>query len=163
MKPDRLIKSTPLKYILLAPLLIALHFCCKAQNQFTDTQQKEFEETVRTFQTKYVAGNDNCEYIINFIDKNVKMSEARFSEPAKNFTYQQLKQFCPHLPKKLIIETITEQRLLSPQLGYDFVSQLYLRKSLGDTVRETTSRIWEHKDGIWKIIQLNTLLSKVCD
>ena len=92
-----------------------------------------------------MSGSENCEDIFNSIDKDVKMSEIRFSEPAKSFTHEQLVQFCPHLPKKQVIETETEQRMISSTLEYDHVSQLYLRKSLGDNVGETSSRIWIQK------------------
>ena len=126
-------------------------------------EQLKFEKVALAFQTKYVGGSENCEDINNSIDEDVKMSEIRFSEPAVTFTHAQLVQFCPHLPKKDVIKTETEQRLLSSTLGYDYVCQLYLRKSLGDTVRETTSRIWELKNNEWKIIQMNSSLNKACE
>jgi hypothetical protein len=91
------------------------------------------------------------------------MSEIQFSGPARTFTHEQLVQFCPHLPAKEVIETETEQRLISSTLGYDYVSQLYLRHSLGDTVRETSSRIWQLKNNEWKIIQMNSSLTRACD
>jgi hypothetical protein len=133
-----------------------------AQDADQEAKQKEFEEIAQTFQANYMEGSENCESIIQAIDKDVKMSENKFSQQM-SMTYEQLVQFCPHLPKKEVISTITEQRLLSSELAFDYVTQLYLRKSVGDTVRETSSRIWELKDGNWKIIQMNSSLSKYCD
>jgi hypothetical protein len=133
-----------------------------AQETSTEEHYKEFEEIARTFQSNYMEGTENCESIIQAFDKNVKMSENRFSQQM-TMTYEQLVQFCPHLPKKEVINTVTEQRLLSSELSYDYVSQLYLRKSVGDTVRETSSRIWQIKNGSWKIIHMNSSLNKSCD
>ncbi len=129
----------------------------------TENQQKEFEEVARTYQEKYMEGNENCEFLIKFMDENIRMSEARFGEPNMEISYEQLVQFCPHLPRKEVISTITEQRLLQPDLGYDYVSQLYLRPSVGDTARETSARIWSKKEGSWKIIQMNNSLNVAAD
>jgi hypothetical protein len=107
-------------------------------------------------------GSENCEDILLLMDKNIKMSEISFSGALKSYTYDQLKQFRQHLPNKHVIHTITEQKLLNPIIGYDFLSQLYLRKSMGDTVRETSSRIWQNKNGKWKIVQMNNALRKEC-
>ncbi|WP_370392381.1 hypothetical protein [uncultured Winogradskyella sp.] len=150
------------KIYLLLTLVLGIFMDSYAQGTTTEEQQKEFKEITQTFQSNYMEGSENCESIIHAFDKKVKMSENRFSQQM-TMTYEQLVQFCPHLPKKEVINTVTEQRLLSSELGYDYVSQLYLRKSVGDTVRETSSRIWELKDGGWKIIQMNSSLNKHCD
>ncbi|MFB6319678.1 hypothetical protein [Saccharicrinis sp. FJH54] len=55
--------------------------------------------------------------------------------------------FCPHLQKKEVISTDSEQGLQGTNLAYDYVSQLYLRTNVGDTARESSSRIWEKKNG----------------
>ncbi len=153
-----------MKKYFIGTLLVVIWTCTtNAQNSITANQQIEFEEIARTFQKKYVAGNENCDEILMAFDKNVQMSEIAFSGSVKSFSYEQLVQFCPHLPKKQVIETITEQKLLTSKIGYDYVSQLYLRVSVGDTVRETSSKIWEKKNGVWKIIQVNSLLNKAYD
>lgn len=144
--------------ILIIPIL-----SCTSNKGITEEEQLKFKQMALTFQVKYMDGSENCEDIINSIDQDVKMSEIRFSGPAVSYTHEQLVQFCPHLPKKDVIDTETEQRLLSSTLGYDYVTQLYLRKSLGDTIRETSSRIWKFKNNEWKIIQMNSSLSKACD
>ena len=150
-----------MKYLLVIILIPILS--CTSNTAITEEDQKEFEKVAQSFQTKYMGGSENCEEIINSIDEDIKMSEIQFSAPAMSLTYEQLVQFCPHLPKKQVIETETEQRLISPTIGYDYVSQLYLRKSVGDTVRETASRIWKFRNNEWKIIQMNSSLNKACD
>ena len=150
-----------MKYLLLIILISILS--CTSNTAITEEEQNKFERIAQAFQKKYMGGSENCEDIINSIDEDVIMSEIRFSEPAMNLTHEQLVQFCPHLPKKQVIATETEQRLITPTTGYDYVSQLYLRKSLGDTVRETASRIWKFKNNEWKIIQMNSSLNKACD
>ena len=151
-----------MKYFILILCLAGL-YTNNAVAQNSATQAKEFERIAQNFQVKYNAGKDNCEFILNSIDKNIQMSEIAFSAPLKIFTYEQLEQFCPHLPKKEIIETTSEQRLFGSNIGYDYVTQLYLRKSAGDTLRETSSKIWENKNGVWKIIHMNNSINKVCN
>ena len=150
------------KIYLLLTLVLGIFMISNAQETTKEEKQKEFEEIAKTFQSNYMEGSENCESIIQAFDKNVKMSENRFSQQM-TMTYEQLVQFCPHLPKKEVINTVTEQKLLSLELSYDYVSQLYLRKSVGDTIRETSSRIWQLKGGSWKIIQMNSSLNKHCD
>lgn len=146
------------KIYLLLTLIMGMFMNSFAQ----EMKQKKFEDMAQTFQANYMEGSENCESIIQAIDKDVKMSENKFSQQM-TMTREQLVQFCRHLPKKEVIHTVTEQRLLSSELGFDYVTQLYLRKSVGDTVRETNSRIWKLKNGRWKIIQMNSSLNKACD
>lgn len=150
-----------MRFILL--ILLAVFSSCNPANTISENLHDEFEESAQSFQLKYVGGSENCTDILTSIDENLEMSEIAFSEPVKEFTYQDLEQYCPFLPKKEIIVSYTEQKLLNSKLGYDFVSQLYLRESLGDTVRETTTRIWELKQGNWKIVLMNNSLSKARD
>lgn len=151
-----------MKYLkfLIVPLFI---LSCKTDHSFSDAQEIEFKNVALSYQSKYMGGSENCEAILNLMDENIKMSELLFSEPLKFYTYDELNTFCPHLPKKQIIESVTEQRLLNPSQGYDFVSQTFLRSNGKDTLRETSSRIWEKKNGEWKIVQMNNSIKKDCD
>lgn len=151
------------RFIITAFIISVLALNCIAQDTFSEDREKEFQEMAQTFQTRYTGGSENCEEIINSMDPDIRMSELRFSEESKVYTYEQLVQFCPHLPRKEVIQTSTEQRLFSENFGYDYVSQLYLRKSQGDTLRETSSRIWENKNGKWRIIHMNNSINKACD
>lgn len=151
-----------MKYINLLIITIFL-FSCKTDNSYSDAQENKFKNVVLSYQSKYMAGSENCEAILNSMDQNIKMSELRFSEPLRFYTFSELKEFCPHLPKKQIFHTVTEQRLLNSTQGYDFVSQSFLRSTGVDTLRETSSRIWEIKNGVWKIVQMNNSIKKDCD
>ena len=148
-----------LSLLIIATLLIS----CNNDYSFSKAQENDFKEVVRSYQSKYMDGAQNCDYIINSMDKNIRMSELRFSEPLKFYTLNELEEFCPHLPKKQIFQTVTEQRLLNSSQGYDFVSQTFLRSNGLDTLRETSSRIWEIKKGVWKIVQMNNSIKKDCD
>ena len=150
-----------MKYYVVFVLIIFT--ACNNEPSLSENQQNEFENVARTYQSKYMEGSVNCTFILKAIDEEIRMSETQFGGPKIDISYEQLVQFCPHLPKKQVIETVTEQRLLQADLGYDYVSQLYLRTSVGDTARETSSRIWQKKDGVWKIIQMNNALNKSCD
>lgn len=150
-------------FIISAIVILVLGLNSTAQNSIGEDLEKEFKEKAQSFQSSYTGGSENCEEIINSMDPDIRMSELRFSEESKVYTYEQLVQFCPHLPRKEVIQTSTEQRLFSENFGYDYVSQLYLRKSQGDTLRETSSRIWENKNGKWRIIHMNNSINKACD
>ena len=151
-----------MKNILIISILFLVS-SCKNNNTYSETQESEFKNTAISYQSKYMEGSKNCDYIMNSMDEQIVMSELRFDEPLQSYTFEQLKVFCPHLPNKKIIESVTEQRLLSSSHGYDFVSQTFLRSNGIDTLRETSSRIWEIKDGVWKIVQMNNSIKKDCD
>ena len=55
--------------------------------EINEEEQIKFEKIASTFQFKYMGGNENCEEILNSIDKDVKMSEIRFSESAITLTH----------------------------------------------------------------------------
>lgn len=150
-----------MKYFVIVVLIVVA--ACSNEQAPTGLEEIEFRKTAVAFQYEYMGGSANCAAILNAIDENVRMSETQFGSPPMDFSYEELQQFCPHLPDKQVIKTVSEQRLLTPNLGYDYVSQLYLRTSVGDTARETSARIWQKKDGVWKIIQMNNSLSKACD
>lgn len=147
-------------FLLIATLFIAS--CSNTETAVTEAQQKEFRTMAQAYQTAYNGGGANCDQITKAFDENVKMSEIQFGQFI-NYPYEVIIAYCPHLPKKQVIETTSEQRLLTPTLGYDYVSQLYLRQNKTDTIRETSSTIWENKNGQWKIIQMNNSLAQSCD
>jgi len=99
-------------------------------------------------------GGENCETILAAIDENIEMWEN-----GNIWTYSDMEKFCPHLPKKNVVDTYNDRKLLSSDLGNDFVSQLYVTAK-GDTIRETVSRIWKKRSQTWKIVQMNNLLNQ---
>jgi hypothetical protein len=138
-------------YLILVITLIA----CNAEKSFTETEQVKFEIMTQAWQSKYMQGSENLEEILMGLDDNIIMWEN-----GKVWSYMEVEKFGPHLPKKKIIETYHDQKLLNKNLGYDYVTQKYISTISGDTMRETSSRIWELKDGNWKIVRMNNLLQR---
>jgi hypothetical protein len=132
-----------------------LFISCNSETQITENDQKEFAEMTQTWHNKYTQGSENLEEILLGLDKNINMWEN-----GKIWTYKEVEKFGPHLPKKHIIETYNDQKLLDKYLGYDYVSQKYISSMSGDTMRETSSRLWRKKDGNWKITRMNNLIKK---
>ncbi|MAX71471.1 MAG: hypothetical protein CMC76_10285 [Flavobacteriaceae bacterium] len=146
--------------ILVGILLVS---CQNKNTSVTEDLKLEFEKVAKEFQQNYIEGSDHCKYIIRSVDKEAQISEIQFGQPKVLISYEQLAEFCPQLSKKIVVDMTSEQRLLTPSLGYDYVRMTYLRESHGDTVQRISSRIWKVTKGTWKIIQIDNSLSKVCD
>lgn len=136
-------------------ILAITFFSCNTNKPVTESDQNEFEKMTQTWQSKYMQGSENLEEILMGLDDNIIMWEN-----GKVWTYKEVEKIGPHLPKKNIIETYHDQKLLNKNLGYDYVSQKYISTITGDTMRETSSRIWELKNGNWKVVQMNNLIKK---
>lgn len=141
-----------MRYVLL--LTVCLSIACSQETTPGEAEATEFAVLARAYQESYVNGSENCERIIEAMDDSIA-----FSENGTAWSKPELEEFCPHLPQKNVVSTFNDQRLLTRELGYDFVTQLYIRER-GDTMRETASRIWQRIDGRWKITQMNNLLHK---
>lgn len=136
-------------------ILIILFSSCNKENTITESDKITFEKTAQNYQSIYMNGGKNCEQILATLDEDIEMWES-----GKVWSLDDLKKFCSHLPTKKVIETYNNQKLLEKELGYDYVSQLYISQAK-DTLRETTSRIWRKTtDGIWKIVKMNNLIKK---
>ena len=131
---------------------------CNSNKTFTETEQNEFEKMAQDWQDKYTQGSVHLEKILSGLDENIDMWEN-----GKVWTYKEVEKFGPHLPEKDIIETYNDQKLLKRDLGYDYVSLKYISSMSGDTMRETSSRIWRLKNGEWKIVKMNNLIKKESD
>jgi hypothetical protein len=142
-----------MKYTLL--VLAIIFISCNQEIPITQNDQKEFKEMAQSWHSKYVQGSENLDEILLGLDKNIKMWEN-----GNVWTYGEVEKFGPHLPKKHVIETYNDQNLLNNNLGYDYVSQKYISTLTGDTMRETSSRLWEMKNGNWKIVRMNNLIKK---
>ena len=136
-------------------VLTILFFSCNSEPPITKSEQNEFVGMTQTWHSKYTQGSENLEEILLGLDKNINMWEN-----GKIWTYKEVEKFGPHLPKKHIIETYNNQKLLDKDLGYDYVSQKYISSMSGDTMRETSSRLWRKKNGNWKITRMNNLIKK---
>ncbi|SDB51497.1 hypothetical protein SAMN03097699_1843 [Flavobacteriaceae bacterium MAR_2010_188] len=142
-----------MKYILIT--LTFLFVSCDSKNSITEKEQKEFIKISQSWHNKYVQGSVNLEEILSGMDENIIMWEND-----KVWTYKEVEKFGPHLPLKNIIDTYNDQKLLSKDLGYDYVSQKYISIRTEDTMRETSSRLWKFKNGNWKIVRMNNLIKK---
>ena len=90
-------------YLTLVMSLLA----CKSDQTFSDRDQKEFEQMAQTYQTTYMEGAENLQEILAGMDENIQMWEN-----GKIWTYTDMVVFGPHLPKKEVIDTYNEQKLL---------------------------------------------------
>ena len=132
-------------FILLATLLISC-----TSNTISNSDAEEFANTVQLYQSMYVEGDeDNCDKILEMVDEDIE-----FTENGERWTKADMIQYCPYLPEKDVFETISNQKLLTPDLAYDFVSQLYLNEEQ-DTLSETTSRVWRNIGDGWKIVKMD--------
>ncbi len=91
--------------------------------------------------TKYMQVSKNLEEILSGLDENLDMWEN-----GKVWTYKEVEKFGLYLPKKDALETYNDQKLLKKSLGYDHVSLKYISSMSGDTIRETSSRLWKLSD-----------------
>ena len=137
-------------YLILAIVIVS----CNSDRPLTDQDQSAFEKMAQDYQTLYMEGSVNLDEILAGMDKDIQMWEN-----GKVWTYVDLVKFGPHLPKKNVIDTYNEQKLLEPNLGYDFVSLRYINTQ-GDTLRETASRIWKNRDSQWQIVYMNNSIHK---
>jgi len=142
-----------MKYIYL--VLVLIFISCNSETPITESEQKEFTELTQAWHNKYVQGSVNLKEILSGMDENIIMWEND-----KVWTYKEVEKFGPHLPSKDIMDTYNDQKLLNKGLGYDYVSQKYISSMTGDTMRETSSRLWKLKNGIWKIVRMNNLIKK---
>ena len=142
-----------MKYIYL--VLAVLIFSCNSDEEITELEQNEFEKMAQDWNSKYMQGSINLEAILSGLDEDLDMWEN-----GKVWTYKEVEKFGSHLPKKNVIETYNDQKLLKKTLGYDYVSIKYISTMTGDTMRETSSRLWQLKDSDWKIIRLNNSIKK---
>ncbi|TBW28707.1 hypothetical protein [Gramella sp. KN1008] len=142
-----------MKYIYL--ILAIIIFSCNTNEEMTELEQNEFEKMAQEWNNKYVLGSEYLEEILFGLDENIDMWEN-----GKIWTYREVEKFGSHLPKKNVIEIYNDQKLLKKNLGYDYVSLKYISTMSGDTMRETSSRLWKLKEGDWKIIRMNNLIKK---
>ena len=136
-------------------ILVILFFSCNSDKGVTETEEIEFEKMAQDWHNKYVQGSVKLAGILAGMDENIDMWEN-----GKIWTYKQVEKYGPHLPKKNVLETYNDQKLLKKDLGYDYVSQKYISSMTGDTMRETSSRLWKLKNGNWKIVRMNNLIKK---
>jgi len=140
-------------FLLIAPLLIGC-----TSNSIIELHFEEFTSTVQNYQSMYVEGDeDNCDKILAMVDENIE-----FTENGETWTKSDMIQYCPYLPKKDVFETISNHKLLTSELAYDFVNQLYLNQDK-DTMSEITSRIWKKFGDDWNITKMDIVRYQIVD
>lgn len=138
-----------------ALLVALLLLSCAPESRPSDGELRDFVQQARAYQRMYMDGGGHCPDLLGMMADSV-----HFSENGQEWSRAQLEQFCPHLPKKNVVETVDRHRLIAPGVAYDYVAQLYLRER-GDTVRESVSRIWRKSDGEWQVVEMNALRERV--
>lgn len=139
-------------------LLVALAFSAvEAQPSDSLRAAEAFARTVESYQSMYMGGeDDDCDEITGVLDDALV-----FQENGRAWTKAEMVQFCSHLPNKDVIETASSHALLTENLAYDFVSQLYWAQDREGRFRETISRVWRWSEGEWKIVHMDTARSRV--
>ncbi len=140
-----------MRYFLFA--LVALMVACDSEEEITETDQRMFEEMAQTWHLTYMKGGAHLEEILSGLDENIDMWEN-----GKVWTYEELVKFGEHLPQKAIVDTYFDQKLLKKDMVYDFESKTYVSTKSGDTMLETSTRLWEIKGDKWKIVHMNNLI-----
>lgn len=140
-----------MKYIFLVQALFLLS--CKSDIQITEDEQMEFAEMAQAYQQDIMQGAEKLDAILSKMDRDLQMWEND-----KIWTYELIEEFGPHLPKKEVVDVYNEQVLLNNDLGYDFVTMVYVSTINGDTLRETASRIWKKSDEGWKVTNMSNLI-----
>ena len=140
-------------FLLVAPILISC-----TSNSISEVNVEEFINTVQNYQSMYVEGNENnCDKILAMVDENIE-----FTENGDIWTKSDMTQYCPYLPKKDVFETVSNQKLFTSELAYDFVNQLYLNQDM-DKMSETTSRVWKKTGDKWKIVKMDIARYQIAD
>ncbi len=153
LNPEKQYSKMMIKYISFT--IIALLISCNPDQVVTQADQKAFEEMAQAWHKTYTKGGANLNEILSGLDENIDMWEN-----GKVWTYDELVKFGEHLPVKAVVDTYNDQKLLKKHMGYDYVSQTYISSISGDTMRETSSRLWELKEDGWKIVRMNNLIKR---
>ena len=83
-----------------------------------DSFEEQFNKVANTYQDAYM--NANCEVIIPYLDENLVIFEN-----GEDWPYAKVIEYCPQLPVKPVIKTDRSYKILSDELIFEFVSQMY--------------------------------------
>jgi len=76
-----------------------------------------------------------------------------FLENGQPFTYENILEYCSYIKPKSAFNIYSKQYIIQPTVGFDYVEQYYVN-SEQDTLRETTSRIWQLKSDNWVVTHM---------
>ncbi len=137
-----------MKYLKLA--LACFILSCSNDKPGSKNAEADFINTAKQFHQLYITAGD-CAERNAMVDKSIL-----FYENGKQFTYQNILDYCSYIKPKNTFNIYTEQYLIQPMVGFDYTDQYYLN-SEHDTVRETTSRIWQLKSGNWVVTHMQVV------
>jgi len=124
-----------------------LSISCSNDKMDLKRVQEDFKSNATRFHELYITAGD-CDDRNGMIDKDIL-----FFENGQAFTYQNILDYCSYIEPKNVFNMYAEQNLIQPTVGFDFVEHYYVN-SEQDTIRETSSRIWQFKSGSWVVTHM---------
>lgn len=129
-------------------LFLIVLFACSSDKPDLKKIETEFVNKAKQFHELYITAGD-CSERNAMVDKNIV-----FFENGQEFTYQNILEYCSYIKPKRAFDIYSAQSLVQPNVGYDFVEQYYVNPDQ-DTLRETTSRIWQLKSNVWLVTHMH--------
>ena len=121
----------------------------------TDLKEIEgaFMKKAKLFHELYITAGD-CSQRNGMIDNDII-----FFENGQPFTYENILEYCSYIKPKDVFSVYSEQYIIQPFVGFDYIDQYYVN-SEQDTLRETTSRIWQFKVNDWVVTHMQVSRQK---
>lgn len=130
-------------FTLFAFLLIS----CSIDKTDLKTIEQDFMKKSKLFHELYITAGD-CSERNGMIDNDII-----FFENGQPFTYENILDYCSYIKKKNVFNIFSKQYLIQPFVGFDYVDQYYVNQDQ-DTIRESTSRIWQFKSNDWVVTHM---------
>ena len=128
-------------------IFVSLVLSCSNEKPDLRLIETEFTKKAKLFHELYITAGD-CSERNAMIDNDII-----FLENGQPFTYENIVAYCSYIKPKNPINISSKQYLIQPTVGFDYVEQYYLN-SERDTLRETTSRIWQLKSDHWVVTHM---------
>ena len=129
-------------------MLVALiPISCSNDKMDLKKVEADYINSATRFHELYITAGD-CAERNSMIDKDIV-----FFENGQPFTYQNILEYCAYIKPKNAFNIYTKQYLIQPMVGFDYVEQYYVNQEQ-DTLRETSSRIWQFKSGTWVVTHM---------
>jgi len=128
-------------------LLTCLLLSCSNKKSDQKSIESDFINKAKLFHELYITAGD-CSERNGMIDKDII-----FFENGQPFTYENILEYCSYIKPKRAFDIYSKHYIIQPNVGFDFVEQYYLNSDQ-DTLRETTSRIWQLKSNNWIVTHM---------
>ncbi len=130
-------------------IILDMKLCKCGCEEKPDLQKIEtdFIDRAKRFHELYIHAGD-CSERNAMIDKDIL-----FLENGQPFTYKNILGYCVYIKPKSAFNIYSKQYIIQPTVGFDYVEQYYIN-SEQDTLRETTSRIWQLKSNNWVVTHM---------